>query len=122
MLRDMFLPPIVEREMRSAMHSPGALKARWWAAAGATIGAGFFLLLSMAAGTQVWRSFHKYLFAAAVYLAVVRPAQQAAGLFAEERRNQTLGLIYLTGIGSFALFVTKFFFALLLASREFLPF
>src|SRR5690349_14853800 len=112
----MLLPPIVEREMRAAIRTPGVLKTRWWTAFGATVGAAFCLLLSLAVGPTIWGWFLKYMLVIAIYFAVVRPAQHAAGLFAEERRNQTLGLIYLTGISSFELFVTKFFGGLLLAS------
>ena len=106
--------------MRVAMHAPGALKPRFWAAGAATLAAAVFLLISTAYGAGVWRAFHKWLFVVSLYLAVIRPAQHAAGLFAEERRNQTLGLIYLTGIGSLELFVTKFFSGMLLASNELL--
>ena len=106
--------------MRVAIRAPGALKPRFWAAGVATLAAAFFLFLSIPYGAGVWRAFHKGLFAVALYLAAIRPAQHAAGLFAEERRNQTLGLIYLTGIGSLELFVTKFFSGVLLASSELL--
>ena len=100
MIAKMFLPPIIEREMRTALRSHGAWKARWWIALAAAAATAFCLLISLGFGAPVFRAFHKYLFAAGIYLAVVRPCQHAAGLFAEERRNQTLGLIYLTGIRS----------------------
>ena len=106
--------------MRSAIRAPGARKPRLAVAAVGTGAAVFFLLLSMGYGAPVWRSFHTWLFAAALYMAVVNPAQHAAGLFAEERRNQTLGLIYLTGIGSLELFLTKFIGGMLVASGELL--
>jgi ABC-2 family transporter protein len=115
----MFLHPVIERELRSALRKRGALKSHFkvalLAAALVTL---FFIFLS---GSHSWgRHLHEYLFYGGLYLALIPPARISAGLFSEERRNQTFELLYLTGMSAGELFTSKLVGGLLIASCDLL--
>lgn len=117
----MFISPIIDRELRTALRRHKSDKSRFkWAASGAGIVI-FFLLLSLLTGdSHVGSTLHIILFYGGLYLAVIPPARICAGLFCEERRNQTLELLYLTGMGSGELFLGKLLGGILIASGDLL--
>jgi ABC-type Na+ efflux pump permease subunit len=117
----MFISPIIDRELRTALRRHRSDKSRFkWAASGAGVVI-FFLLLSLLTGdSHVGSTLHTILFYGGLYLAVIPPAKICAGLFCEERRNQTLELLYLTGMGSGELFLGKLLGGILIASGDLL--
>jgi hypothetical protein len=116
----MLLPPIIERELRVALHKRNPVKSRFWATVVAAGLSAFFVLLSLTGDSSAWRSLHGFLFLAGLVYGVIRPAQACIGLFSEERRGQTLELLYLTGMTSAELFIGKFLGGLLAASYDLL--
>jgi ABC-type transport system involved in multi-copper enzyme maturation permease subunit len=116
----MLLPPVIERELKTALRKGDAPKARLRVARWAAVAAGVFILLSFVKGSSIGPTFHRVLFVWALFLAVVRPLQFTAGLFAEERRNQTLELLFLAGMSSGELFLTKLLSGMIVASSELL--
>jgi hypothetical protein len=115
----MLLHPVIERELRVALRKRDGLKSHVKVA---LIAAGLVTLFFLLAGSsQFWsRHLHQYLFYGGLYLALVPPARISAGLFSEERRNQTLELLYLTGMTSGELFTSKLLGGLLIASCDLL--
>jgi ABC-type transport system involved in cytochrome c biogenesis permease component len=79
------------------------------------------MLVGAGTGARHWgATLHFYLLLAGLTLAVGPALQISVGLFAEERRQQTLELLYLTGMGSAELFVGKLLSGVLLSSSEFM--
>jgi hypothetical protein len=117
----MFLAPVIERELRGASHRDTGRKSRFRVA---IIGASvvcFFMWLSTVVSSSQWgRSLNQMFFYAGLYLAIAPAARISVGLFSEERRNQTLELLYLTGMGSGQLFIGKLLGGTLIASADLL--
>ena len=88
--------PIVQRELHGALrkHAPigSRFRAGWIAGAVSLV----FLLLGLISPSAVQGSYF-YLFYGSLFLAVARPMKIAAGLISEERRQQTLELLFLAG-------------------------
>jgi hypothetical protein len=104
----MFLPPVIERELRAAVHRPNGTRSRFRVALTGVIFVALFLLISALGGsTGFGGTLHRWFFYWGLYLAIAPPARISIGLFSEERRNQTLELRYLTGMTSGELFVGK---------------
>ena len=83
------------------------------------IGVSLFMVFGTLMGTASWGgTLHFYLTLAGLSLAVGPALQNSVGLFAEERRQQTLELLYLTGMGSGELFVGKLLGGVLVSSCE----
>jgi ABC-type transport system involved in cytochrome c biogenesis permease component len=81
----------------------------------------FFLWMSGLAGSPGWgRKLHQLFFYSGLYLAIAPAMRISVGLFSEERRNQTLELLYLTGMGSGQLFIGKLLGGTLIASSDLL--
>ena len=115
----MLVPPIIENELRRALRRYNPIRARLMAGAVAGIVSLVFLLVGLAVRTWGAELFH-YLFLGSLYAVIIRPAQIVAGLISEERRNETLELLFLTGMTSFELFIGKVLGAALVASCELL--
>lgn len=109
----MSLPPIVERELRVAFRKQQPVKRRFNLAAG-TAGATVLLLLVGLTKTLHWLLFLYGL------MIVLRALHLSASLFSEERRNQTLELLFLTGMTAPQLFITKLVGGILIASSDLL--
>ncbi len=117
----MLVSPIIERELRVALRKHGAVKSRFKTAAGGAAVVCVFLLIGLLAGSShIGRSLHTFLFFGGLYMAIIPPARICVGLFCEERRNQTLELLYLTGMGSVELFLGKLLGGVLIASSDLL--
>jgi hypothetical protein len=117
----MFFPPVIERELRSALHRHKGTRSRFRVAIiGVTIVV-FFLFISLASqSVGLGRTLHQWFFYWGLYLAIAPPARISIGLFSEERRNQTLELLYLTGMTSGELFIGKLLGGALIASSDLL--
>src|SRR5258706_13256867 len=100
--------PIVERELRVALrkHQPVRRRLRFAAAcAGGTL---LFILLSGLIGSgTASHDLHQLLCLVGLYI-VGRAPQLAAGIFARERREQTLGLLILIGLSPGEGFLRRF--------------
>jgi hypothetical protein len=100
--------PLVERELRIALHRRNRRKTRLQIAALATGVSIVFILLSFPALSRIaGSSLQSIFFYAGLYFSIIPALQSTVGLFAEERRNQTLDLLFLTGMNSFELFIGK---------------
>lgn len=99
--------PLLERELRAALRKPQLQQTRTW---GTLICAGvaiLFLLIGGASGAIDWgRNFNQLLFWGGLIIIMQVPTY-TVGIFAEERRNQTLGLLFLCGISPVELFLGK---------------
>src|SRR5688572_3378478 len=107
----MSLPPVVERELRVAFRKQQPVKRRLGVTTGAA-GVSIFFILIGATKTP-----HLLLFLYGLVV-VLRALPVSASLFSEERRNQTLELLFLTGMTSPQLFITKLIGGLVIASSD----
>jgi hypothetical protein len=99
--------PLIERELRRALRIQNLQQIRVWGTVGCAALACLFLLTGSASRGQGWgRAFNVLLFWGGLLL-IAQVPKYTVGIFAEERRNQTLGLLFLCGIGSLQLFLSK---------------
>src|ERR1017187_3916590 len=107
--------PIIERELRVALRKRRPASSRLKvgaAAAGCTV---LFLVLGTLTGSHdLGRNLGEMLCLAGLYF-VLRAPMLTAGALAEERRNQTLGLLFLSGLGAVEVFASKFLSSALIA-------
>ena len=107
--------------MRTALRKHNAVKARFRAAAVGAAVVLFFLLLGLLAGIpSIGRPLHAILLYVGLYMAIVPPITISVGLFSEERRNQTMELLYLAGVGPAELFGGKLLGGMMVASGNLL--
>jgi len=112
--------PIIERELRVALRKRRPARSRLKVAAAAVGGTMLFLLLGTVTGDRdLGRNLDELLCLAGLYF-VVRAPGLIAGVLAEERRNQTLGLLFLSGLGAGEVFASKFLSAALVAFTDLL--
>jgi hypothetical protein len=108
--------PLVDRELRVALLRR---KARWqWLKAAfisGAITALFLVVLGLTGSRSAGRTLFFWLFVLGGYGVVARGFGLTADLFSEERRNGTLGLLVLTGLGPLEIFLNKLLGALLQA-------
>lgn len=115
------LPPVVERELRVALHRRDAWKSRSNVARLGVLGGVPFLVAWRGNGNVAPRNDAALLYVPRGPVSGSGPALQiSVGLFAEERRQQTLELLYLAGMGSGELFVGKLLGGALVSSSELL--
>src|ERR1043166_9256689 len=94
----MALLPIIERELGVALRKRRPVQRRLKLAAGCVGGTVLFVLLSqLSGGSHINRELHQIFSLVGLYT-VFRAPSLAAGLFATERREQTLGLLFLSGL------------------------
>lgn len=99
--------PLIERELRRALRIQNLPQVRFWGTVGCAALACLFMLINSGSRGQGWgREFNTLLFLGGLIL-IAKVPQFTVGIFAEERRNQTLGLLFLCGIGPLQLFVSK---------------
>ena len=112
--------PLIERELRVALRKQRPARSRFKVAALSTGGAVLFLLLGALTGSRsLGRTLDQCLCAAGLYL-VLRTPMVVAGVLAEERRNQKLGLLFLSGLGAGEVFASKFLSSALIAFTDLL--
>lgn len=116
----MAILPIIERELRVALRKKRPVRRRLQVAALAVGGTLLFLWMSAVWGNQqAGHNLHQLLCLAAGYLVLQTP-RLTAGIFAQERREQTLGLLFLSGLGASEVFASKLFSATLVAFGDLL--
>ena len=99
--------PIIERELRVALRKQRPASARLRVAGACGAVTLLLLLVGAATGSRtIGRTLHQLLFVAGIYL-VMRAPLLAAGIFADERREQTLGLLFLSGLSAMEVFASK---------------
>ncbi len=107
--------PLIERELRVALRKQRPAQGRLKVAALAVGGSMLFLLFGALIGNRgVGQGLEQILCVAGLYF-VLRAPMLTAGALAEERRNQTLGLLFLSGLGAGEVFVSKFLSSALIA-------
>jgi ABC-type transport system involved in multi-copper enzyme maturation permease subunit len=107
--------PLIERELRVALRKLRPAQTRFKVAASAAGGSVLFVLLAALTGARgIGGTLEQILCAAGLYF-VIRVPVLTAGVLADERQNQTLGLLFLSGLGSWQVFASKFLSAATLA-------
>ena len=107
--------PLIERELRVATRKQRPARTRLLVAAVAVAASlGFILLGTIANARDMGRFLEQFLCLAGVY-AVISAPSEVAGVLAEERRNQTLGLLFISGLSAWEVFTSKFLSATLVA-------
>jgi len=109
------ISPLIHRELRVALRKPHLRKVRFWGTFGCAIVATFCLLLGNQWGRGNWgEGLNRFLMLIGVIL-ILRVPTYTVGIFAEERRNQTLGLLILCGLNPANLFAGKTISAVLIS-------
>jgi ABC-type Na+ efflux pump permease subunit len=99
--------PLIERELRRALRVQKIQQVRAWGTVGCAALACLFMLTGASSRGQGWgREFNSLLFLGGLVL-IAQVPKYTVGIFAEERRNHTLGLLFLCGIGPLQLFLSK---------------
>ncbi len=115
------LNPIIERELRIALRVQKVTKSRLGVAIAGVVIVGIMLLLgSLVSGPTVGNTLHRWLFYLGLAFSIQPALSISAGMFSEERRNQTLELLYLTGMSDTELFLGKLLGGLVVASTHLL--
>jgi ABC-type Na+ efflux pump permease subunit len=113
-------PPIIERELRVALRKKQPARRRIKVAGICVASSLCFLLFSALVGSRgAGRELHQLLCFGGLYV-VIRAPMLIAGSLADERRNQTLGLLFLSGLSASEVFLSKFLSATLIAFTELL--
>jgi len=107
--------PLIERELRVALRKQRPVQGRLKVAGLAVGGSFLFLFLGVPTNSNgLGRSLEQVLWLAGLY-SILRVPMLTAGALAEERRNQTLGLLFLSGLGAGEVFASKFLSSALVA-------
>jgi hypothetical protein len=116
----MALLPIIERELRVALRKQRPVGRRLKVAGLAVIGTLIFVAMAqLTGGRQASRELHRLFCLVGLYT-VLRAPQLTAGLLAKERREQTLGLLFLSGLSSGEVFLSKLVSAAAIAFTDLL--
>jgi hypothetical protein len=116
----MIMLPIIERELRVALRKKRPVRSRLAVAAAGGGIALLFVWLGTKPGTRgLGGLLHRVFCTFGLYLAL-RPPLRAAGMIAEERRNQTLGLLFLSGLSPAEVFASKVLSGALIALTQLL--
>lgn len=106
--------PLIGRELRVAFRKQRPAQTRLKVAATVAGGSMVFVLMGAMSGSgDVGRNLELLLCSAGLYC-VLRVPVLTAGVLAEERQNQTLGLLFLSGLGAWEVFAGKFISSALL--------
>lgn len=107
--------PLIERELRVALRKLRPVRERLRFGGVASGGALLFLFLGgPVANPLLGRGLEQLLLAGGFYC-VLRAPMLTVGVLSEERRNQTLGLLFLSGLGPGEVFLGKFLSSVLVA-------
>jgi len=106
--------PFIEREMRTAWRRQNPVNVRFWLAVGGFAVSLFFMFFNPGQLGTIGSEMHQLLFWAGIIL-IFQVPRTTAGMFAEDRRNGTLGLLFLCGIRPAELFTGKLLGAVLIA-------
>ena len=108
-------PPLIERELRVALRKKKPARSRLIVASVCVGGFLLVLLFGLMVGSRnLGPGLHKLLCFAGFYV-ILRAPMLTAGALARERGNQTLGLLFLSGLSSTEVFLSKFLSAVMVA-------
>jgi hypothetical protein len=113
----LWAPPLIERELRIALRKQRPVRQRVRMAAGCL--AATLFILTQYSVTGAGKGLHLLLCVAALYI-VVRAPNRISGIFAAERREQTLGLLFLSGLSAVEIFTSKVLSAALIVFTDLL--
>jgi ABC-type transport system involved in multi-copper enzyme maturation permease subunit len=99
--------PLLERELRRALRHRRERQIRLWVTVIFAALACLFLLTNAGEIRSGWGAEFSHLLLLGGMILILQVPSYTAGVFAEERRNQTLGLLFLCGIGGAQLFLSK---------------
>lgn len=112
----MTIPPIIERELRVALWKKQAIKMRLGFTGFAFLFTLFALIRSLASKpTGLGLNIFEILLWMGLYAGVIETGRVSTDLFASERRNQTLPLLFLSGMTVTEVFLCKLFSGALVA-------
>src|SRR5437899_12130192 len=111
--------PLIERELRVALRKQRPARGRLKVAALAVAGCMLYVWIAGIRGDYSGRILEQGLWLVSLYL-VLKAPMLTAGVLAEERRNQTLGLLFLSGLGAAEVFASKFLSSALIAFTDLL--
>jgi ABC-type transport system involved in multi-copper enzyme maturation permease subunit len=112
--------PIIERELRVALRKQRPVQHRVRVATYCAGGVLLFVLLATLTGNRNGsRDLHQLMCLAGLYT-VLRAPRLTAGIFASERREQTLGLLFLSGLSAGEVFLSKVISAAAIAFTDLL--
>lgn len=118
----MYIPPIVERELRVAMRKLDVRGMRWRISLISCIVSAVLLLAGWAGGESFIRGIHPILFVVAIAFSVIDTFSLAGAMFVQERQEQTLGFLFLAGMTMPEIFLTKIAGTFLIAITTVLSF
>lgn len=99
--------PLIERELRVGLRKRQPRHTRFWfAVCGCALSLAFLFFSVLTGDRSLGRSLHSLLHWCGIVMVFNAP-RFAVGMFSEDRRNDTLGLLFLCGIGPGELFVSK---------------
>src|SRR6185436_12308033 len=105
--------PSIERELRVALRKHRPLRSRLRLAAICAAGTLVFALMAAVSDSRrEGRNLHQLFCLVGLYLVVQAP-RLTEGVCARERREQTLGLLFLSGLSVGEVFISKFLSAVL---------
>ena len=107
--------PIIERELRVALRRKRPVRSRLIAAGVCVAGTVLLLLLALGTGDAAVGRILQQALCLAGLCVVLQTVPLTAGVFAEERRHQTLGLLFLSGLNAGEVFASKVLSAALVA-------
>ena len=116
----MALLPIIERELRVALRKGQPARRRVKVAMIAAGGALLYTFLAQIGGSNRAGAHLHLIFCLAGFYTVIRAPQLTAGLFSKERREQTLGLLFLSGLSAGEVFLSKLVSAVAIAFTDLL--
>lgn len=101
--------PIIKRELRSASRNRGMLRVRWWATVLAmTVGILALIVLGAARGARLGNPFFNILTGYAFGLSLLAGIGLTADAMSSEKREGTLGLLFMTDMKGYDIVLGKF--------------
>lgn len=111
--------PVLQRELRVALRKQRPVARRLKVASLSIAGVVLLLFLFGSAYAEFGSFLHRLLYLLSLALILCTPGL-TLDIFAEERRNDTLGLIFLSGLGAMEIFASKLLGAALIAANDLL--
>lgn len=99
--------PLIERELRTATRKPQLRQTRLWGTIACAVITMVFLLTASSSAQASWGGNLNHLLFWGGLIIILQVPSYTVGIFAEERRNQTLGLLFLCGICPTEMFLSK---------------
>jgi hypothetical protein len=102
----LWVPPLIQRELRNALRKQKPVRRRLVTAGICFAGVIYVMMISSSLGARAGLNLHRFFCLVGLYI-VLRSPQRIAGILAAERREQTLGLLFLSGLSALEIFASK---------------